>query len=162
MEFGERLQRAVERGKQRRLASDRQHELAQLTEEESKALHAQARVNLADHLESCLKRIADEFPGFDYQTVMNPDGFGAKIFRDDLRRRTGRDLVHEYSHLEIIIRSYSSSRLLEIVCRGTIGNKEVLSRSYYQHLQQLDPDVFESQIDQWVLEYAEKFAASGR
>ncbi|MDZ4684471.1 MAG: hypothetical protein SH850_05230 [Planctomycetaceae bacterium] len=162
MDFGERLQRAVERGKQRRLATDRQQELALLTEEESKALHAQARVSLADHLEACLKHIADQFPGFDFQTVVTPDGFGAKISRDDLRRRSGRDMAHEYSHLEIIIRSYSSGRLLEIICRGAIGNKEVLSRSFYQPLQQLDLDVFQGQVDQWVLEYAEKFAASGR
>lgn len=159
MDFGERLQRAVDRGKQRRLAADRQQELAQLTEEESKALHAQARVNLADHLEACLQRVADQFPGFEVLSVLSPEGFGGKITRDDLNRR-GRELAHQYSHLEVIIRSYSPARILEIVCRGAIANKEVLQRSYYQPLQQLDLDVFESQIDQWVLEYAEKYAAS--
>lgn len=162
MDFGDRLQRAVERGKQRRLAADRQQELAQLTEEEAKSLHSQSRLTLADHLEAVLRRLADEFPGFDFQTVLSPEGYGAKIFRDDLKRRAGRELAHEYSHLEIIIRSYSAGRILEIQCRGAIGNKEVLSRSYYQPLQQLDLDVFQSQIDQWTLEYAEKFAASGR
>jgi hypothetical protein len=162
MDFGERLHRAVERGKQRRLAADRQQELAQLTEEESKALHAKSRVELADYLEMCLNKIADQFPGFDVQSVLSPEGFGAKLVRDDLRRRPGRDLAHEYSHFEVIIRSYSPTRILEIVCRGAIANKEVLSRSYYQPLQQLDLDVFQSQVDQWALEYAEKYAASGR
>jgi hypothetical protein len=162
MEFGDRLQRAVERGKQRRLAADRQQELAQLTEEESKALHAQARVSLSDHVESCLRRLAREFPGFDFQTVLSPEGYGAKVSRDDLRSRGGREMAHEYSHLEVIIRSYSSGRILEVVCRGAIANKEVLSRSFYQALQQLDLDLFYSQVDQWLLEYAEKYAASGR
>jgi hypothetical protein len=60
----------------------------------------------------------------------------------------------------LLIRSYTSSRILEVVGRGAIANKEVLSRSTFQFLNQLDLDSLKQQIDQWVLEYAERFAAA--
>jgi len=160
MDFHERLQRAVQRGEQRRSESARNRALAQLSEEESKALHAQARVELSDHLEACLKQLAETFPGFEFQTVLSADGYGAKVRRDDLRSRHGRPLTHEYSHLELLVRSYSSSRILEVVGRGAIANKEVINRSTYQFLNQLDLDSLRQQVDQWVLEYAERFAAA--
>lgn len=160
MDFHERLQRAVHRGEQRRSQSAQARALEQMSEEESKALHAQARAELSDYLESCLKHVADTFPGFEFQTVLSTDGYGAKVRRDDLRSRAGKPLAHEYSHLELLIRSFTTSRILEVVCRGAIANKEVLSRSAFQFLNQLDLDSLKQQIDQWVLEYAERFAAA--
>jgi hypothetical protein len=159
MDFHERLQKAVQRGEQQRTATAREHASQQLTEEESRALHAQSRAELSDHLESCLNHLADTFPGFEFQTVLSGDGYGAKVRRDDLRSRGGRAMAHEYSHLELLVRSYSSTRILEVVGRGAIANKEVLNRSAYQFLNQLDLDSLRQQVDQWVLEYAERFAA---
>lgn len=160
MDFNERLQRAVERGQSRRDAELRAQSEALLTEEQLRALHSQARLELSDHLETALQKLADTFPGFTYQTVATPDGFGAKVSRDDLRSRGGKPLAHEYSHLELIIRSYSPRHLLEIGCRGAIANKEVLQRTHYQLLNRLDVDTFRETMDHWILEYAEKFAAA--
>lgn len=160
MDFNERLQRAVERGQTRRDAELRAQTQAQMTEEQFRALHSQSRLELSDHLEAGLHKLADTFPGFSFQTVATPDGFGAKIIRDDLRSRGGKPLAHEYSHLEFVIRSYSPRHLLEISCRGAIANKEVLQRTHYQVLNRLDTDTFREQIDHWILEYAEKFAAT--
>ena len=159
MDFSSRLQKAVDRGRQQGAAAAREVEQAQMTEEELRALHAKARVELSDHIESCLQAVARQFPGFEFQTVVNPDGFGARISRDNLRGRSGT-FTREYSHLELIIRSFTSGRLLEVVCRGTITNKEVVNRSQFQRLSELDLDTFSHLIDQWVLEYAEKYAAS--
>ena len=159
MDFHERLQRAVQRGEQRKSQSAQARALEQMSEEESRALHAQARAELSDHLENCLKHLADTFPGFEFQTVLSSDGYGAKVRRDDLRSRGGRPLAHEYSHLELLVRSYSSTRILEVVGRGAIANKEVVNRSAFQFLHQLDLDSLRQQVDQWVLEYAERFAA---
>ncbi|HET6426637.1 MAG TPA: hypothetical protein VFG20_23295 [Planctomycetaceae bacterium] len=160
MDFNERLQRAVERGQSRRDAELRAQSQALLTEEQFRALHSQARLELSDHLEAALQQLADTFPGFTYQTVATPEGFGAKISRNDLRSRPGKPIGQEYSHLELIIRSYSSGHLLEIGCRGAIANKEVLQRSHFQMLNRLDIDTFRETIDHWILEYAEKFAAA--
>ncbi|OYW11626.1 MAG: hypothetical protein B7Z55_19060 [Planctomycetales bacterium 12-60-4] len=161
MDFSERLHKAVERGRQQGQELVRQQRQTQLTEEESRALHARARVELSDHFEACLQHVAQQFPGFDFQTIMTPEGFGAKISRDNLRGRSG-SMAREYSHLEFIIRSYSAGRLLDVVCRGAIANKEVLQRSQFQQLADLDLDTFRHLVDQWVLEYAEKYAASER
>ncbi len=160
MDFQERLQRAVERGHSRRDAELKAQSQALMTEEQFRALHSQARLELSDHLEVALQKLADTFPGFEFQTVATPEGFGAKITRDDLRSRGGKPLTHEYSHLELIIRSYSPRHLLEIGCRGAIANKEVLQRSQFQLLNRLDMDTFREQMDHWILEYAEKFAAA--
>ena len=59
----------------------------------------------------------------------------------------------------MVIKPYSASHIVEMVARGTIRNKEVLSRTQFQVLTQLDMDSFRDLIDQWVLEYAEKFSA---
>ncbi len=160
MDFNERLQRAVERGQTRRDAELRAQTQALMTEEQFRTLHSQSRLELSDHLEAGLHKLADTFPGFSFQTVATPDGFGAKIIRDDLRSRGSKPLAHEYSHLEFVIRSYSPRHLLEISCRGAIANKEVLQRTHYQVLNRLDTDTFREQIDHWILEYAEKFAAA--
>lgn len=160
MDFNERLQRAVERGQSRRDAELQAQSQARMTEEQFRALHSQSRLELSDHIDAGLHKLADTFPGFEFQTVATPDGFGAKIARDDLRSRGGKPLGHEYSHLELVIRSYSPRHLLEIGCRGAISNKEVLQRTHYQVLDRLDIDTFREQIDHWILEYAEKFASA--
>lgn len=160
MDFNQRLQRAVERGQSRRDAELRAQSQAAMTEEQLRALHSQSRLELSDHFEAGLHKLADTFPGFAFQTVATPDGFGAKVSRDDLRSRGGKPLTHEYSHLEFLIRSYSPRHVFEVSCRGAIANKEVLQRTHYQVLDRLDMDTFREQVDHWILEYAEKFAAA--
>jgi hypothetical protein len=90
---------------------------------------------------------------------MEADGWGAKISRDDVAPAPGKGLTRLYSRLEMVIRPYSASHIVELVARGAIRNKEVLSRSHFQMLAQLDLESFRELIDQWVLEYAEKFSA---
>lgn len=161
MDFSARLQKAVERGRQQGAAAARDQAQSQLTEEELRTRHAQARVELSDHIEVCLQELVQQFPGFVFQTVVNPEGFGARISRDNLRRRGG-STQREYSHLELIVRSFSTGRVLEVVARGAIANKEVLTRSQFQQLSELDLDTFRHLVDQWVLEFAEKYAAADR
>lgn len=158
MDFDERLQRAIQRGQGRRTASAEQAAAAALSEEESRALHVRLWAELSDHLEAGLRRMVDSFPGFEFQTVLDEGSSGAKITRDDLVSQSGRGFSHSYSHLQVVIRVYTPRRLLEIVCRGTIANKEVMQRSFFQRLDALDLDLFKSQMDQWLLEYAERFA----
>lgn len=59
----------------------------------------------------------------------------------------------------MLVRPYSASRIVELVARGAIRNKEVLSRSHFQQLTQIDIDAYRDIVDQWILEYAEKFSA---
>ena len=50
--------------------------------------------------------------------------------------------------------------MLDVVAKGTIRNKEVFSRNFYQPLNEVDLDRFRELIEQWVLEYAELYAAT--
>lgn len=159
MEFEKRLQRAITRGEQIRAAQGQAEAERALTEEELKALHSQCRIHLSEHIESCLHKLGDHFPGFRFQTVVSEDGWGAKVSRDDVDLgSTGRS-GNLYSRLEMLIRPYSQAHIVELVAKGTILNKERLNRTHYQLLDQLDQDSFMELIDLWVLEYAEKFAA---
>lgn len=159
MNFDQRLQRAIERGQRQRSEADRERAAKAMTEEECKNLHSKARIELSEHIEICLHKLVDHFPGFDCETVIGTDGWGAKVMRDDLAPGDGKPLNKYYSRLELLIRPYSASHIVELIARGTIRNKEVLTRNHFQQLGQLDLDVFREMIDQWTLEFAEKFSA---
>ena len=159
MNFDQRLERAIERGQQHRSAQVREQAERAMTEDECKNLHSKARLELSENIESCLRKLVEHFPGFDFESVVGAEGWGAKISRDDLAPGDGKPLNKYYSRLEMVIRPYSASRIVELIARGTIRNKEVLSRTHYQQLAQLDLEGFRDLIDQWVLEYAEKFSA---
>jgi len=159
MDFEKRLEKAIERGQRTRDVKGKLQAEKAVTEEEMRSLHSQCRLELSDHIERCLKRLADRFPGFDYQTVVGEEGWGAKISRDDLNlARRGKSNAL-YSRLEMYIRPYSTAHIVELVAKGTIRNKEILSRNHFQFLSDVDLDSYRELIDLWVLEYAEKFAA---
>ena len=155
MDFQERLAKAIERGQhlghQQELARQEQA----LSEEELRRLHAKLRLPLTERIEGCLKRLPDHFPGFQYSTVMNDRGWGAAVSRDDVG--TGRSTF--FSRLELVVRPFSSSHVLELSAKGTIRNKEIYNRTQYQRLTEADVDMFANLIDLWVLEYAELYAA---
>lgn len=158
MNFDERLQRAINRGQQQRAAEGLAQARQALTEEEYKSLHGRLRLELSEYIEAGMKRLVDAFPSFDYTAVMSVDGWGARMSRDELY---GRPLTRQYSHMEMLIRPYSTTRILEVTARGAIRNKEVMSRSQYQQLDSHDLDAFRAIIDQLILEFAEKVAAAG-
>jgi hypothetical protein len=159
MDFEERLQKAIERGHQRGEANLRAEKAKTVTEEDLKRLHAQYRLQLSDHIERCIRRLTNHFPGFQFETIYGERGWGAACKRDDLRMaRVGkRDSL--YSRLEMTVRPVSSLYVLELSAKGTIQNKELYNRTHYEQLGDADPDQFIELIDLWVLEYAELYAA---
>ena len=159
MNFDERLERAIERGQQQRSAQDRERAERAMTEEECKNLHSKARLELSEHIEGCLRKLVEHFAGFDFESLVGTEGWGAKISRDDLAPGDGKPLNKYYSRLEMVVRPYSTGRIVELIVRGTIRNKEVLSRTHYHQLAQLDLNGFRDLVDLWVLEYAEKFSS---
>jgi hypothetical protein len=170
MDFQERLERAIERG--RRRGSDQAEEEAQraLTEKELQRLHSQARLELVEHIESCLRQLADRFPGFRFETIVDNRGWGAAIARDDVRLRRrpqagaagpGRGSRQNcFSRLEMLITPITSALVLELAGKGTVCNREIFSRTQYQLLAELHLPVFTNLIDLWVLEFAERYAAA--
>ena len=159
MSFRERLQRATERGKQVREAQLNEAAAKALSEEECRRRHSQYRLELTDHIESVLKELADNFPGFRLETIMDESGWGAAASRDDIRISNGRR-ANVFSRLQLVVSPYNTYRVLDIAAKGTVRNKELLSRNHYQRLADVDLQSFHELIEQWVLDYAELYSAA--
>ncbi len=159
-DFDERLQKAINRGQKSRDAEGEAAGQKQASEEDLRSLHSELRLALSDHIEGCLKKLCDHFPGFEYSTVVNEDGWGARITRDDinLNRGTNRNL---YSRLEMLIRPFSDTHILEITTKGTIRNKESLNRSNYRFLSEATEEGLMEVIDTIILEFAQQYSATG-
>jgi hypothetical protein len=160
MNFQDRLERAIERGHQVADARLQAEAEKTLSAEELRNLHSQTRLTLSDHIESCLRMLGDRFPGFDYHSILNEDGWGARISRDDIALQRGAGSSTLYSRLEMTISPLGSAPLIELVGKATIRNKELFRRTHYQQLEQADTESFREMIDLWVLEFAERFAAA--
>ncbi|HTQ40515.1 MAG TPA: hypothetical protein VMJ32_15930 [Pirellulales bacterium] len=159
MDFDERLQRAIQRGNQA-ARQRRGEEAAQaLSEEQFKRLHSQYRLQLSEHVELCLRRLPQHFPGFEYENVVSDRGWGAAVNRDDADFTPGQQRSNVFSRLEMTVRPYSSAHVLELTAHGTIRNKEVYNRTHFQLLIEVHLERFMEMIDLWVLEYAELYAA---
>ncbi len=48
------------------------------------------------------------------------------------------------------------------MAKGTVRNKEIYNRSQFQLLAEADINMFAQLVDQWVLEFAELYAARAR
>jgi hypothetical protein len=159
MEFEERLQRAIQRGQRRQEATAAEARARELSEEEFRRLHSQYRLDLSEHIELCIQRLASHFPGFRVETMFGEKGWGAACSRDDFQMSRGQR-GSGYSRLEIAVRPYSEFHVVDLQAKGTIRNKEVFTRRHHDKLETLDIDSFQNLIDAWVLEYAELYAAS--
>jgi hypothetical protein len=158
MDFDEQLQKAIQRGHRRSDARAEAAHRAALTEEEFKRLHSQYRLRLSERIEECIKRLPNHFPGFRYETMYGDRGWGAACSRDDLRLERG-SRGSDYSRLEMTVRPYSHLHVLELSAKGTVRNKEVFTRTYFEPLDEADLERFLSLVESWVLEYAEMYAA---
>ncbi len=159
MSFRERLQRATERGKQARAAQLNEAAAKALSEEECRRRHSQYRLELTEHIEKCLGEMADNFPGFRMETVVDESGWGAAVSRDDFRMEGGKRGTF-FSRLQLVVGPYNTYRVLDIAAKGTVRNKEVLSRNHYQQLADVDLQSFRELLEQWVLDYAELYSAA--
>jgi hypothetical protein len=159
-EFEERLQKAINRGRRTREAEGAEIGKQQATEEDLRSQHSSLRLALSDHIEECLRKLSDHFPGFEYSTVVNEDGWGARITRDDINLTAGTNRSL-YSRLEMLIKPFSDAHILELSTKGTIRNRESLNRSNFRFLHEATVDGFREVIDGLVLEFAEQYSAQG-
>jgi hypothetical protein len=160
MDFRERLQRASERGQRAKDAQASEAAAKAITEEEFRRLHSTYRLKLCDHIEHCLHDLADNFPGFHLETIVDETGWGSRAARDDVGLAQRR-ADNFFSRLQVVVSPYNKYHVLDIAAKGTIRNKEAFSRNHYQQLDAVDLDQFRELIELWVLDYAELFAASG-
>jgi hypothetical protein len=158
MDFQQRLQKAIERGHRAGDEQARAERDRELNEKELQRLHTQYRLELSERIERCLAQVADQFPGFQLESIVGERGWGAGISRDDVRIKRSAGRSSSFSRLEMFIRPYSSYHLLELAAKGTVENREVFNRTQYQRLAEADLTSFTEMIDHWALEFAELYA----
>lgn len=159
MDFRERLQRASERGKQARAAQLNEAAARALSEEECRRLHSTYRLELTEYIEQCLRELADNFPGFRLETIVDETGWGAAVSRDDVSLGSGRR-GNVFSRFQLVVSPFGKYHVLELAAKGTVRNKEVLSRNHYQRLADVDMESFRELAELWVLDYAELYSAA--
>ena len=159
MSFEDRLHKAIERGKRRSEAKRSEAEAQALSEEEFKRLYSSYRLQISEHIEKCIRQLPNYFPGFRLETLYGERGWGVACSRDDLRVGSNRRRANDFSRLEITVRPASALHVLELAAKGTIRNKEVFNRNYFEALQDVDLEKFLELVDVWVVEYAELYAA---
>lgn len=157
-DFDDRLQRAIQRGQRKGESAEQAARAEALSEDELRRRHGQYRLQLSEHIERCVSKLPQYFPGFRYETIFGERGWGAACSRDDVRMQAGRR-GSDYSRLELTIRPFSPYHVLDLAAKGTIRNKEVYNRSHYDKIVDADPRKFIEMIDMWVLEFAEMYAA---
>jgi hypothetical protein len=160
MNFKDRLRSASQRGQQARDSKVRQETAEQLSKEESRRVHTGLRLELSEHIEYCLQQLADNIPGFRFETIANDKGWGASVSRDDLSlNRRKRESF--YSRYVLLVSPFSKYQVLDLVAKGTIRNKDNFHRHHYQLLKDVDMESFREMVELWTLDYAEGYAASG-
>lgn len=157
--FEDRLKQAAARGanKQNQNLTDAERKKAEA--EELKSLYSKYRLVLSERIEIVVKKVVDLFPGFRYQTVFGDAGWGGACMRDDLVLQRG---VREnrYSRFEMAVRPVNEYFVLDLQAKGTIANRELLTRNFYQPLAEVDLDKFKELVEQWALVFAELYTAN--
>ena len=160
MDFENKLKSAIERGAQKSAQKKESDKKAQLSKEEIRNRHNEFRIHLSDHIEVCLKKLLNHFPGFNYETLYGDKGWGGAISRDDLTLgRDGRG-GEFFSRLEVSVLPLNEFNVINIAGKGTVKNKEVARWNHFKDVETATIDEFQEKIDQWILSYAEQFAAN--
>lgn len=158
MDFRKRLQLAADRGMRARTQREKEEAAEAYTEEEYRRLHSNNRLELTEHIEGCLSQLADNFPGFNYETIVDDTGWGGAVSRDDLQLERGQRR-NAYSRLQVLVGAFNSYHVLEISAKGAVRNKENFNRQHFSKLDDADLDDFRQLIERWTLDYAEQYAA---
>jgi len=158
MDFSERLGKAVQRGRSRAADVRGQAAAEAQSEEELRRLHTNYRLDLSEHIEECLARLPDHFPGFEFQRIADDSGWGAAAQRDDIQI-TGGHRENYFSRVELVIRPPGQYMVLDLAGKATVRNKEIFRRNHFQQLAEVDLHSFVQLIDNWTLEFAECYAA---
>lgn len=154
-DFEEQIKQAIDRGRTRQDAQIAAEQAKKLSQEEIRSRHAQFRLQLSEHIELGLKKLANHFPGFRYETIYGERGWGGALSRDDLVRGGAK-----YSRIEIVIRPINEYQVVNLTGKGTVRNRELFAWNHFEEIGQADEGRLNALVDGWMLQYAEQFAAA--
>ena len=156
-DFQSRLESAIARGKHRAEVRNAQAKKEELSEEELRRMHSSFRLTLSDRIERAVGQVADHFPGFRQESILDEEGWGNACYRDDLLIEGGKR-KNQYSRFEIVVRPFSELRVLDVKAKGTILNRELFRRGHFLPIDEVDVDEFFQLIDTWAIEFAELYS----
>ena len=159
MDFEDQLKKAIERGQQRGSAKRATEKAASLSAEDIRNRHNNFRLELSEHIESAMRKLENMFPGFEFEIIYGQKGWGGGISRDDLAKGESGGVSKFYSRLEIMVRPQNEFNVVNIAGKGTVKNKEMFNWNHFIEVADAKMDEFKKRIDQWILQYAENFAA---
>ena len=159
MDFDNELEAAIKRGQQRSEFLQNSAKQAAMSAEEIRNRHNDFRLHLSDHIEECLKKLANHFPGFEYETIYGSRGWGGAVSRNDLDRGRDGRAGSFFSRLELTVRPQNEFNVVNISGKGTIRDKEIFSWNHFEEISEAKNEVFEQILDKWILQFAEQFAA---
>jgi hypothetical protein len=158
MDFQKRLQDAIHRGS-KRAADKKSTDGDELSPEKLKNLHNKYRLELSTYIETVLRQVVDQLPGFNLETLFGEKGWGAAIFRDDLLL-TRKQRENHYSRLEIFVRPMNDYFLVDLASKATIRNREVWNRNVFHPIVDANLEGLREQVVLWAVQYAEQYSAS--
>jgi len=158
-EFEERLKAAAARGSQKGVSREELAATQKATQDRLRGLHTTYRLQLSERIDVVVRKLIDQFPGFRIESIFGELGWGSACKRDNLRMINGRR-ESRYSRFEMAVRPVNDYLVLDLHAKGTVANKEVLVRNFYQPLAEVDHVRFQHLIEDWALSFAELYAAS--
>ena len=75
MEFEQRLEKAIQRGRDRQKSRELEAQREALSAEELKRMHTKYRLQLSEHIEQCVQSLPQHFPGFSFETIYGEKGW---------------------------------------------------------------------------------------
>lgn len=159
MDFEDELQKAIQRGQDRTAARSTAKKQAEASKEDIRNRHNVFRLNLSDHIESCLKQLAQHFPGFDFEVLYGAKGWGGALSRNDIDRGPDGRAGSFFSRIELTVLPQNEFNVANIAGKGTIRDKEIFTWNHFEDILEANQASLEQMIDKWVLQFAEQFAA---
>jgi len=159
MDFEDKLQQAIQRGQERNVARSSAEKQVAETKEDIRNRHNAFRLSLSDHIEECLKQMANHFPGFEYETLYGAKGWGGAMSRNDIDRGPDGRAGSFFSRIELTVRPQNEFNVVNIVGKGTIRDKEIFAWNHFEDISEASQESLEQMLDKWVLQFAEQFAA---
>lgn len=159
MDFEDQLEKAIQRGQQRNTKREQDLKKKSLNADDIKRRHNDFRLHLSEHIEKSLHRLAERFPGFEYELIYGTKGWGGAIYRQDLTRGPDGRAGSFFSRLELTVRPHNNYNVVNIAGKGTIADKELFSWNHFEDIDEATFEAFEEKLNNWMIQFAEQFAA---
>ena len=159
MDFDKKLENAIERWQKRHTRLKDAERQKSMSVEDLRNRHNEYRLELSEYIEVNLKKMAQHFPGFEYETLYGSRGWGGAIHRNDLDRGEDGRAGSFFSRIELTVKPQNEYNVVNIAGKGTIRDKELFAWNHFVDLLAASFEEFHQRLDTWMVQYAEQFAA---